>query len=330
MYTIADYGAMISDKARMEAMGRALRHAVTPGAVVVEVGTGTGIFALLACRLGARRVYAIEAGDVIQVAREVAVANGCADRIEFIQAVSTTVALPEPADVLISDLGGNLPWFQQHIESITDARRRFLKPGGTLIPRRDVAWAAVVQMPEWHAQRIEPWTDNVFGFDMSAATRLVVNSWSHGRVTRDNLLTEPERWATLDYSVVEEADVRGRMTSTVMRPGTGHGIAAGFERTLADGICISNAPDAPDAIRHRVYGTVFLSWPAPVALEAGDRVTVDLEGRAIHGDYIWCWKTRVSDDGPSGGDKATFSQSTFFGKPLSPATLHTMASRRAD
>ena len=108
MYSIADYGAMISDKVRMSAFAHALREAVTPGAVVVDIGTGTGIFALLACRFGAGRVYAIEAADAIQVAREIAAANGCADRIEFIQAMSTQVTLPERADIVISDIGDML------------------------------------------------------------------------------------------------------------------------------------------------------------------------------------------------------------------------------
>ena len=60
MYTIADYGAMIADAARMGAFARALGQAIKPGAVVIDIGTGTGICALLACRHGARRVYAIE------------------------------------------------------------------------------------------------------------------------------------------------------------------------------------------------------------------------------------------------------------------------------
>ena len=106
MYTIADYGAMIADAARMGAFARALGQAIKPGAVVIDIGTGTGICALLACRHGARRVYAIEPDDAIQVAREVAAANGYADRIEFIQAISTQVTLPERADVIVSDLGG--------------------------------------------------------------------------------------------------------------------------------------------------------------------------------------------------------------------------------
>ena len=74
-YTVADYGAMIVDPVRMDRYARALEQAVRPDAVVVDIGTGTGIFALLACRFGARRVYAIEPDDVIQVAREIAGAN---------------------------------------------------------------------------------------------------------------------------------------------------------------------------------------------------------------------------------------------------------------
>lgn len=326
MYSIADYGAMIADDVRMGAFVAALRGAVRPGAVVVDIGTGTGIFALLACRFGARRVYAIEPDDAIQVAREIAAANGFSDRIEFIQAMSTDVTLPERADVIISDIGGVLPWFRQHISSIADARRRLLAPGGALIPRRDVGWAAVVEAPDLYARHSDPWDDNVFGLDMEAARRVVVNMWRRGLVTKDNLLTEPQRWATLDYDVAEDPDARAQVTWTVTRPGTGHGLAVGFDRTLADGIYLSNAPDAPESIRpEHIYGTAFFPWTKPVALTSGDRVVVDLEARLIRDDYIWSWKTRILNQGQSGAEKAHFAQSTFCGMPLSPAQLRKRA-----
>ena len=326
MYSIADYGAMIGDAVRMSAFVRALRQAVTPGAVVIDIGTGTGIFALLACRFGARRVYAIEPDDVIQVAREMAAANGFADRIEFIQSLSTQVMLPERADVIVADIGGVLPWFQHHLPSMADARRRLLKPGGVLIPQRDVAWAAVVEAPELYARHTGPWRDNDFDFDMEAARRLVVNTWNKGSVTSDNLLTALQRWATTDYRVVEDADIRAAVTWSVTRPGIGHGFAAGFDRTVADGIYLSNAPDAPDDIRpRRIYGTIFFPWPAPVPLAAGDLVTVDLEARLVRDDYIWNWKTAVVEPLPTGASKAAFAQSTFLGTPLSPVTLRKQA-----
>ena len=93
--------------------------------------------------------------------------------------------------MIISDIGGVLPWFQQHIPSIADARRRLLAPGGALIPQRDVAWAAVVEMRDLYGRQTGAWDDNGFGFDMEAARRIVINTWNQGRVTPDNLLTDP-------------------------------------------------------------------------------------------------------------------------------------------
>jgi protein arginine N-methyltransferase 1 len=322
MYSIADYGAMIADRVRMDAFVRALRQAVKSDSVVVDIGTGTGVFALLACRFGARRVYAIEPADAVQVAREMAAANGFANRIEFFQAFSTDVHLPERADVIVSDIGGILPWFQKHIPSIADARRRFLAPGGVLIPQRDTAWAAIVEAPSLYARHVTPWSDNRLDVDMEAARRLSLNNFSKGRVTREQLLTATRRWATIDYGVVDDPHVRAHLSWTVERSGTGHGFAAGFERTVSDGIQLSNAPDAPDSIRpETIYGNAFFPWPSTVVLTAGDLVNVELEARLVGDDYIWTWKTSLLDQGRAGAEKASFSQSTFFAAPLSPSQL---------
>ena len=59
MYTVAEFGAMAADPARMRAYEEALRRTVKPGCVVVDVGAGTGIFSIWACKLGAARVHAI-------------------------------------------------------------------------------------------------------------------------------------------------------------------------------------------------------------------------------------------------------------------------------
>src|SRR5690242_21820167 len=95
MYSLGGYGAMVADRVRVDAYAQALRKTVRQGAIVVEIGTGPGIFAVFACQLGASRVYAIEPGEIIQVAREIAAANGCDEKIEFFEEVSSRVTLPE-------------------------------------------------------------------------------------------------------------------------------------------------------------------------------------------------------------------------------------------
>jgi protein arginine N-methyltransferase 1 len=325
MYSVFDYGSMIADRVRMDSYVQALRQNIRPDSVVLDIGTGTGIFALLACQLGARRVYAIEPDDAIQVAREIAVSNGYAKSIEFIQNLSTEVTLPERVNVIVSDLGGLLPWFKNHIPSIIDARRRFLAPDGVLIPRVDTVWAAVVQASEFYGQFTEPWDDRRYGLDMDPARRIVVNTWRRGRLTSDHLLLNPQRWATLDYSHVVSPDIRANLTWTVAREGTAHGLAIWFDRTLAEGVHLSNAPGVPETDLPVIYSTVFFPWSKPVALGVGDTVLVTLQARLIGGDYSWCWNTCVHKHGDPRKIEAEFKQSNFFGLPLSPGQLQKQA-----
>src|ERR1051325_6170133 len=112
MYSVYFYGQLLADTPRLRAYVEALKKSITPGAVVIDLGCGPGFFALVACQLGARRVYAIEPDDVIQVAREAANANGCAETIEFFQSFSTEITPAERAGIIISDLRGVLPWYQ--------------------------------------------------------------------------------------------------------------------------------------------------------------------------------------------------------------------------
>ncbi len=312
---------MIADRKRMAAYEQALRQAVKPGSVVLDIGTGTGICALLACRLGARRVYAIEPSAVVEAAKEIARSNSYADRIEFIQSWSTQVSLPEKADVIVSDLRDILPFFRRHIPSIADARRRLLAPGGLLIPQRDTVWAAVAEASGLHDSFVSPWSGNGHGFDMQAARRIVTNTWRKGRVTPEQLLAPPRCWATLDYASVENPNATAEIRWTAARGGTAHGLVLWFDSSLAAGVCLSNAPGATELI----YGSAFFPWCEPVPIAAGDVVLCTLDASLTGEEYVWRWETRVWNRGDPKQVKAEFQQSTFFGGCISPEQLHKRA-----
>lgn len=312
-YTIQGYASMIHDARRVDAYRRALQQVVTPESVVVDIGTGLGIFAMLACQAGARKVYAIEPSSAITLASAMAAANGYSERIEFIQGVSSRVTLPEPADVIVSDLGGAIPLFQQHIPSIADARTRLLKPGGTLIPRCDRLWGAVVEAAECYAT-IAPPTDGAWGLDMRLAWSMAANLCTTLSPAKVRVLSAPERLAILDYTRVEDANLRTRIEWNVMHRGRGHGICVWFERTLADGICYSTAPGEPEM----VYSPLFFPWLEPVELNQGDRVALDFRADLHDADYMFSWNTTVAN---AGRVRHTFRQSQFLGESRSPAEL---------
>ena len=321
MYSLSGYGSMAADRVRVDAYAEALRKTVRVGSVVVEIGTGPGIFAVLACQIGASRVYAIEPSEIIQVAREVAAANGYKDKIEFFEQFSNHVTLPTRADVIVSDLRGVLPLLERHIPAIVDARVRFLAPGGTLIPRKDTLWAAIAEAPKPYGSLVDPWDRNTFGQDLSPARRLIVNDVQKVSADVDRLLTSGRLWATLDYNSIENPDVRGNLEWRVERAGTGHGLVVWFDADLADGIGFSNFPSP----RATVYGSLFFPWPQPVALAPDQFVAVDLEAKLLEEDYVWRWTTRIESHDGARTPLIHFEQSQLAGEVLSGAKLHRRA-----
>ncbi len=315
-YHILSYGEMIRDRVRMDAYTEALRRAVQPGCTVLDIGTGTGIFALLACRFGAARVYAVEANDAVHVARQIAAANGYGERIRFIQGLSTEVTLPEQADVIVSDLRGVMPLHQGHLPAIVDARQRLLAPGGVLIPQCDTLWAAVVDAPAAYLPVTSPW-DDPHGFDMSAGRAIMANSWRKAVAPASSLLVEPIPWAVLDYTRLTEPNVQADLAWTIARPGAGHGLSIWFEARLFEDIGFSTAPDRPPTI----YGQAFFPWEQPIALVPGDRVSTTLWARLTGGEYTWHWHTRIDGAEAARRPKAQFTQSTALTAFLAPGQL---------
>jgi protein arginine N-methyltransferase 1 len=316
MYTLEDYGKMLADRVRMEAYLAALRRAVFPGCVVIDLGAGPGIFSLYACRWGARRVYAIEPDRSIQLARELAAANGFADTIVAIEDDSCNLTLPERADVIISDLRGVLPFFGKSIASLIDARDRLLTNGGVLIPLRDVLWAAIVSVPEFYRGKVEIWDQP--GFDTSAARTKAVNTIFKIHPQLGDLMTEPAELGHIDYPSVTTPRFAAHPSWRTERSGMAHGVCLWFATKLADDVSFSNAP----GLRETIYGAAFMPFSEPVLLESADRVTCEIKIDPCGEDYVWRWNTSF-EIGSSGVLRAGFSQSTFYATLVNPASLNT-------
>jgi protein arginine N-methyltransferase 1 len=320
MYDLTDYGDMIADAGRTSAYARALEARITSSSVVLDIGTGPGMLALLACRAGAHKVYAVEPDDVIQVAREAAEANGYADRIQFVQAMTTDIDLPERVDGIVADLHGSVPLFGRSLVSILDARARFLKPRGWIIPGCESLWAAPVSSPAAHRRAIEVWMTE-YGFDFTSARIRSANELHKRWLSPEDLLAAPRCWAVLDYSTLDGPSISGEMTWTVEQTAVGHGIGVWFDTETAPGITFSNSPASGE---EHVFGQGFLAWPAPQPLQVGDVVYVRLRADFAGNDYVWGWDTRVMD-GTSGREKAAHRQSTWLAAPLSPEQLRRRA-----
>lgn len=318
MYSIYSYGQMLEDTPRLHAYVAALKETVTSDSVVLDLGCGPGYFSLLAAQLGARRVYAIEPDPVIQLAREAAASNGLADKIEFFECFSTDVTLPEKATIIVSDLRGVLPWYQQNLASIIDGRNRLLARGGVLIPRRDVLWAALVEAADKYKEIVGPWEQPAL--NLSSAKTAATNTWRKAYLKPEQLLTTPVSWAILNYDEFEDLDCKAEISWQVERPGIAHGFNVWFDSELVGDIKFSNHPKEPELI----YGSGLFPFPHPVELARDDQVELQLSADLIRDDYVWRWNTTILD-GQSREMKANFKQSTLYRTPLSPAKLRKQA-----
>ena len=170
--------AMINDRPRNEFYRECLRRAIVPGqSIVLEIGTGSGLLAMLAARLGAKKVVAIEASPhMAALARRNINANNLDGTITILEALSTeldaddirkalnmntrrevsisaqtsgdtkpfTSDLP---DVLVSELFGTLLLGESALEYLKDARERLVRPQCRIVPPRGRQLAALVECP---------------------------------------------------------------------------------------------------------------------------------------------------------------------------------------
>lgn len=162
------YVSTLRDAARHAAYDLALRRALAGGGRVLEIGVGTGLFAMMAARAGADEVISCERRPAVaRAARAVVARNGLSDKITVVSKTSADlkigVDMDGPADVLIWDNLTNSLIGAGALEAIEDAMRRLVRPGGQVIPAGCAIRAALAEDRELDGRRL----GQVEGFDLS-------------------------------------------------------------------------------------------------------------------------------------------------------------------
>jgi protein arginine N-methyltransferase 1 len=317
---ILDYHhSMLADEVRTVGFLRALVHTVRPGDIVLDIGTGTGILPLFACLMGAKHVYAVEQGPVIEVARRVVHDNGFEDRITFLKDWSTNVELPEPADVLVTETLGNIGLEEGILGWVADAKERLLIPGARIIPGSVELLAVPVESEEDYAV-VGDWLGDFYAFDFSAVGDVAANNLHPVELSVESFLAKPAPLVRVELAAATNGNAarfKGSASFVVGRDGVMHGIGAWFASELISGITLSNAP--PNRTPSWAHAFLPLARPLPVA--AGDQLEVGIGAQ----DNSAHWQWRVTVNGNVLTERGTtqkahsFEQTTLSGQ-LSPAS----------
>lgn len=296
----------LSDGRRTELFRAAVTAAVKPGDVVADLGCGTGILGLMCLQAGAARVHAIDSGPIVHVARETFRREGFADRATVIRGITHRIELPEKADLLVCDHVGYFGFDYGLLRLLDDARRRFLKPGGRIVPARLDLGLVPVESPEdwtkasrWQRPPVPP----AYGWVAQSS----LNTKHSVSLGRPALLAEP--LICLSLSLLEPApevlklEARFRVTRT----GTLHGLAGFFDCELFAGHRMTNRPGAEGATERP---QAFLPLVTPASVSGGEEIVVTVTARPA--DDLIAWDVRL----PAQGLK--IRQSTLEGLLIGP------------
>lgn len=313
---------MFADPVRAEVHFKALESVITPESVVVDLGAGSGLFSLIACKLGARKVYAIEPSKSIHAGKTLAKDCGFESRIEWIQNDSLKIQLEEKADIILSDIRGILPFTGNNIEVIADARDRFLTDDGHLLPFSDKLYMALVENRKLHRKSVMPWKKRDFELDLKFLSERHSNQWQYAAPKQKHLVSKAEKWVEIDYSSIVDPNFSNCVKLTANRNSTVHGFYLWFDTEIVPGIGFSGGPGK---YRPKVYGCAYFPWPEAVEMKAGDQASVQLEASLVAGEYLWQWKTQGCSSADSHSGDFSFKQSSFHAEVTSLAQLRKRA-----
>lgn len=280
---------MVKDKARMRAFTRALKSAITPGCTVVDIGTGTGVLAFMASRLGAGTVIGIERSEIVERARKIQRLNFPRAEIHFEKLDVLTDRLPRvQADIVVCELLGNFGLEENMITVLAKVREKMLKPGGVLIPNRVELRVAPVQCKEAYRD-IGGWKRPMLGMDFSPLQELAYNSVYHLSDEKVTQLAQPQSLTSIDLQTVRKHPRELSAEFTFSRAGLLHGFAGFFRAELMPGQFLSTGPADPET--H--WGQVFFPIGEPVAVERGGQVNFRFSERYTGEETRWHWSGRV-------------------------------------
>ncbi|MEP4038011.1 amino acid adenylation domain-containing protein [Pseudophaeobacter sp.] len=221
IYDDLAYYAMTSDERRNDSYRAAIARHV-PGKVVVDIGTGPeALLARFCIEAGARHVYAIELLEETCLKAQARLKQlGLQDRITLIHGDATTVSLPEPADVSVSEIVGAIG-NAEGAASIINGTRHLLRPAAQVIPERSRTMFAPVQLPDGllanpgFGPLARRYVERIFDasggpFDL----RLSVRGLAY-----EDLLAAPQSFEDFDYRDVVQPEYEGKAQFDITRSG---------------------------------------------------------------------------------------------------------------
>jgi SAM-dependent methyltransferase len=281
---LKEHFGYLADRVKLRQYQAAIARVLRPEHTVLDLGCGTGLLGLMALRAGARKVYFVEEGPIIEVARRTVIEAGFADQAEFFRKNSFELTLPDRVDLVVCDHVGYFGFDYGILQLLADARERFLTPNGVLVPSKIRLKLAPVGS---NACRniVGQWRDGSVSGDYAWLGSSAANIKHAATLEQDDLMAEPTTLAILSLGAKVAPYLSWSAEFVCARTGLLDGVAGWFECELVDGILVTNSPVATEQLNRPL---AFLPLETPVDVKAGERVKVTVMARPADQVIGWC------------------------------------------
>jgi hypothetical protein len=265
---------IVHDHARNEAYAQALNHYVQPGMTVFEIGTGTGILAMLAARAGADHVYTCERSpDVAKAAQAIIECNGLSDRITVIakdaHSLQLGVDIPHRADLFVAEIVDDSLLGEMVLPLTELARRHFLKPNAILLPQRISSMACLIS---GHGCRENFRVNEVMGFDLTAFNRFSPVELSADKGGGEfEALSDPIELAGFDLRKDTPVEDSHYVELVTTMKGDAEAVMRWLRLDFGAGIVFENKPPQKSS-----WGPVLHILPRSHRVTPGEKVSIEI------------------------------------------------------
>jgi len=285
---------MLGDHVRMEAYKRAIHEVVKQGDVVVDVGTGSGILASFAVQAGARKVYAIERDGIIEEAERLARINGLGEKIVFLKGRSDKVEIPEKVDVITSELIGYFGLEENLHQFKINARDRFLKPGGMLVPEWLELCLVPVEAEAIWEKNVGLWSRKDYDLDLSPVRDYAVSQRYVTDCSDDAVqLAVPFMTSRINFYEIKKIPFVFQGEFLIKKSGKLHGMVGYFRAGLSSNVVLSTSPEEP--LTH--WAQTFFPMEETVLVREGDEILCTIKAIPQMDTVLWEWRTQVHRKG---------------------------------
>lgn len=266
---------MLNDEQRNTAFQQALTNLVTAESIVLDIGSGTGLLAMMAAHAGAKEIITCEmVPQLAELTRDTIALNGFADRIVTLDKKSTSLVIGgqmrHKANLLVTETVDCGLLGEGIASSISHAKANLLTEDAQIVPCTATVYAMLVESPRL---RNLNYARTAAGFDVSLANRFVTTQYFPVRLAAFEYTPLTDPFEVFHYDFENGAIVGERKTIEVrgIRDGVGQCIVFWFNMQLDKENAISNEPGST------THWEQALQCVDETPVRAGDTLLIDAE-----------------------------------------------------